>query len=86
MDAWPEDPHHDWPRYFRAGDIVRLHDGRVAVVGQVLNYADEPPPRWQLKVRAMGWWGGPDDFITEPWMCRPDPDAREEAELLGLLQ
>jgi hypothetical protein len=84
VDEWPEDPYYDWPRHFRQGDVVRLDDGRVAIVSMILDCAPEPPPRWELVVTAIGSWGGPDDFITEPWLCRPAPEAIDEARHLGL--
>ncbi|MGH9038858.1 MAG: hypothetical protein ACRDZ3_01360 [Acidimicrobiia bacterium] len=64
--------------------MVRLEDGRVAVVVSVLDYAPEPPSRWELVVETIGPWGGPDHFIQEPWHCRPAPEAREEARRQGL--
>jgi hypothetical protein len=63
---------------------VLLYDGRVAVVSMILNYAPDPPPRWELVVSTLGSWGGPDDFITEPWLCRPYPDGKDEARRLEL--
>lgn len=66
MTHWPEDPHLDWPTRFRAGDGVRLADGRPAVVVTVQDYAPEPPSRWELIVFALDANGNPDAFIVEP--------------------
>jgi hypothetical protein len=82
---WPDDPTYDWPSVFRGGDLVRLDDGRLAVVLCIMNYAPEPPYRWQLNVRTTNSGGGPDDLIADPRDCRPDPAGEDEARALGLL-
>jgi len=84
-DNWPQSPSHDWPSVFHAGDVVRLGDGRVAVVSCVMNYAPGPPPTWELVVLTLGWWGGPDHVMAMPWKCRPAPEAADEARRQGLL-
>lgn len=84
VPEWPSDPHHDWPHHFRAGDGVRLADGRPAVVRAVQDYAPEPPSRWELIVSAFDPNGFPDTFIVEPWDCRPDPTATGELVNRGM--
>lgn len=79
MSEWPADPHHDWSKQFRVGDGVRLDDGRPAIVLAVQDYAPHPPSRWELIVLAHDPNGNPDTFIIEPWSCRPDPPAAQEA-------
>ncbi len=83
-DEWPQSPTHDWPSVFCCGDVVRLNDGRLAVVGCVLNYAPEPPEKWELVVRTLDR-GHLDDTIWTPMDCRPAPEAAEEARRQGLL-
>lgn len=80
----PTDPHHHWPEYFRAGDGVRLDDGRPAVVLTVQDYAPHPPARWELIVFTLDHHGNADTFIIEPWNCRPDPAAAQELPGPGL--
>ncbi len=85
MGDWPPpDPTFDWPSVFKPRDVVRLDDGRIAVVGTILDYATQPPARWELIVRTTGARGGPDDTITEPWLCRPTPADTAAAQDLGL--
>lgn len=85
QDDWPQSPSHDWPSVFHCGDVVRLGDGRLAVVSCLLDYPNEPPTKWELVVLTLGSWGGPDHVIALPWKCRPAPDAAEEARRQGLL-
>lgn len=84
VDEWPADPHHNWPEHFRAGDGVRLEDGRPAIVLTVQDYAPHPPSRWELIVFALDPDGNPDTFIIEPWECRPYPAAARELPDPGL--
>ncbi|MCA1846863.1 MAG: hypothetical protein LC792_27450 [Actinobacteria bacterium] len=84
-DDRPQDRTFDWSSVYRAGDVVRLDDGRVAVVRCVIDAGPKPPSFWQLVITATGWWGGPDHFITVPRDCRPAPETREEARREGLL-
>lgn len=84
VSEWPSDPHHDWPQ-FRAGDGVRLTDGRAAVVRAVVDYAPRPPSRWELIVVVEDGWGNPDAFIVEPWDCRPDAAAAQELADRGIV-
>lgn len=84
MNEWPSDPEHDWPQRFRAGDGVRLADGRPAVVRCVQDYAPHPPSRWELIVSAPDVDGFLDTFLVEPWDCRPDPTAAQELAEQGL--
>jgi hypothetical protein len=83
MGDWPADPHHDWSKHFRAGDGVRLPDGRPAVVITVQDCAPHPPSRWELIVSSLDPGGNPDTFIIEPWECRPDPGAVDEVRVTG---
>jgi hypothetical protein len=77
VSEWPSDPHHDWPQHFRVGDVVRLTDGRPAVVRAVQDYAPDPPSRWDLIVSALDRNGFPDTFIVEPWDCCLDPTVAQ---------
>ena len=85
---WPADPSLDWPSRFHPGDVVRLDDGRVAVVATVQDYSsDASPPMYELLLRHRPSNGPPDEDIFEPWMATPAPDAlsRELARAQGLL-
>lgn len=84
LDDWPRDPTHDWPSVFDCGDVVRLDDGRLAVISGVLNYAPEPPPKWELVVRTLGRSGHLDDTMWPAYACRPAPEAVDEARRQGL--
>ena len=55
------DPTFEWPSVFARGDVVRLDDGRIAVVGEIVDDAAEPPARWELIVRTTGELGEMDD-------------------------
>lgn len=83
-DRLPPDPTFDWPGVFKRGDVVRLDDGRIAVVEEVRNYAPDPPARWEPIERTTGEFGEIGDTITEPWLCRPAPEDAGGAEDLGL--
>jgi hypothetical protein len=83
-DDRPQSPTYDWPSVFRSGDVVRLDDGRLAVVGCVMNYAAEPPAKWELVIRTLDS-GHLDDTIWAPWHCRLAPGAQDEAHRQGLL-
>jgi hypothetical protein len=85
-DDWPQSPSHDWPSVFRGGDVVRLDDGRLAVVVGILDCAPEPPPNWELIVEMIGYSGHLDDSIWPPSRCRPAPEAVDEARGQGLLR
>lgn len=84
MTDWPADPEYDWPQRFTAGDFVRLDDGRPALIRIVLDYAPSAPARWELVVSAADSDGNPDDFIVEPWQCRPDSTAATELADQGI--
>jgi hypothetical protein len=84
-DERPQDRAFDWSTVIQPGDVVRLDDGRVALVYQVMDVGAKPLSFWELLVTATGWWGGPDDFLTAPRQCRLAPEAREEARRQGLL-
>lgn len=85
MGDWPPpDPTFDWPSVFKRGDVVRLDDGRIAVVGEVMDCAPDPPARWELIVRTTGKFAEMDDTITEPWLCRLAPEDAAAAVVLGL--
>ncbi len=83
-DRSPSDPTYDWPRVFKGGDVVRLDDGRIAVVEMIMDYAPDPPAKWELIVRTISECGSLDDTITEPWLCHLAPEGVAEAEALGL--
>jgi hypothetical protein len=83
-DRPPPDPTFDWPSVCKSGDVVRLDDGRIAVVAMIMDYATELPARWELVVRTTGAFGDLDDAATEPWLCRPAPEEKAAAQDLGL--
>lgn len=85
--TWDADPSLDWSSRFHPGDVVRLDDGRVAVVVMVNNYGTDRP-KYELLLHHRPPNGGPDDDIFEPWMATPAPDtqSREEARAQGLLE
>lgn len=79
----------DWPSRFHPGDVVRLDDGRVAVVVMVLDSSpDSSPPQYELLLRHRPPSGPPDDDLFPPWKVMPAPDSisREEARAQELLE
>jgi len=86
---WGADPSLNWPSRFRLGDVVRLDDGRIALVVMVLDYSPVgSPAKYELLLRHRPPTGLPDEDIFEPWMATPAPDAqsRQEARAQGLLE
>jgi hypothetical protein len=86
---WGPDPSLDWPSRFRSGDVVRLDDGRVAVVVMVMDSSpDGSPPHFELLLHHRPLVGPPDDDLFSPWRATPAPDAesREEARAQGMFE
>jgi hypothetical protein len=86
---WGPDPSLDWPSRFHPGDVVRLDDGRVAVVAMVLDSSpSSSPPKYELLLHYLHHTGAPDDDLFSPWRATPAPDPRslEEARAQGLLE
>jgi hypothetical protein len=85
---WGPDPSLDWPSRFHPGDVVRLDDGRVAVVVMVMDSSPDKPSHYELLLHHRPRTGPPDDDLFSPWRATPAPDSRslEEARTQGLLQ
>jgi hypothetical protein len=87
--TWIGDPALKWNERFRAGDVVRLASGEVAVVHDIKDCSpDGQPPRWEMYLVHRTGAGVIDVDIFDPWAATPDPSdqARAEAQALGLLE
>jgi hypothetical protein len=81
------DPFYDWSRVYHSRDVVRLPDGRLAVVVALDDCSeDSDPPDWRMYVDLRDRRDNDDAGF---WRCSEvtpaaDSDSHVEAERLGL--